>query len=90
MLNIRDFSSFAPNVYSKDGPRAGAFVSVRLCMRQSVNTSSMNISETSRSIGIKFYRKHHWIWEKAASLLQVTRTNIKKVGRVPISARSHR
>ena len=29
-------------------------------MCASVNTSNMNISATSRPIGMKFYLKHHW------------------------------
>ena len=36
--------------------------SVRPC----VNTFSMNIFATSRSIATKFYLKHHWGEEKAA------------------------
>ena len=39
--------------------------SVRLCVRP-LTLSNMNISETSWSIAIKFYLKHHWGWGKAA------------------------
>ena len=43
--------------------------SVRACVRPCVRLftlSNMNISETSGSIAIKFYLKHHWGGGKAA------------------------
>ena len=40
--------------------------SVRASVRPST-TSDMNISATSRPIGMKFYLKHHWGRGKAAS-----------------------
>ena len=42
---------------------------MRACVRASVRPftlSNMNISATSRSIGMKFYLKHHWGGGKAA------------------------
>ena len=42
---------------------------VRACVRVCVcvfTLSNMNISQTSKPIAIKFYRKHHWGKEKAA------------------------
>ena len=43
-----------------------ASVHESVCVRPSVTLSNMNISETSRSIAIKFYQKHHWDGGKAA------------------------